>query len=204
MSDEQKSLAVTLWNYLNSKTDGRLSYRIFKHTFFYFLENVSMLMNFSRLKSDFIEFFLGRLDRQQCPHYFDSNRNLYHDQMKTITSKLRMIDSESRSISISSNYFSKLTYLIEFLRHFQLSRTVLTENILSTHELVSQQIELNYQLELDQLDRYQEQNIEIIRNYLPFIRQYEPSLIVHTYWSLFIQYFNSLFDDVFYFENLTM
>jgi hypothetical protein len=52
-------------------------------------------------------------------------------------------------------------------------------------------------LTLDCLYRYQEENVQIILDYLPLLRGKEPSLLIHSLWSMFVQYFNCLFDDLF-------
>ena len=58
-------------------------------------------------------------------------------------------------------------------------------------------IKAHRSLTLDRLYRYQENNVQFILDYLPMLREREPSLLVHSLWSMFIQYFNSFFDDIF-------
>jgi hypothetical protein len=52
-------------------------------------------------------------------------------------------------------------------------------------------------LTLECLYRYQEDNVEFILDYLSILREREPSLRTHSLWSMFIQYINSFFDDLF-------
>ena len=118
----------------------------------------------------------------------------------------------------SSSYLYHLIYLIQFqssfLHYLHSSKTNLIQTILDTHELVIKQLSLGVKTYKRQLDssqaikshrpltpdclyRYQEENVQIILDYLPLLREKEPSLLIHSLWSIFIQYFNSLFDDLF-------
>jgi len=227
MSDGHIQFASIVWNYLNGKTEGQLSFRIFKHTLFYFFEQYSSdsfttsdLFNYISL---FIDFLFNCLQTKFIPHYFNSNYNLYNDQISInfISFKMTYLDLKNFSIYIlpkSSLYLYHLIYLIQFqsnfLRYFFSSKTNLTQTILDTHELVIKQLSLGvktYKRQLhsiiaiqsyrpltpDCLYQYQEENVQIILDYLPLLREKEPSILIHSLWSIFIQYFNSLFDDLF-------
>lgn len=233
MSDEQIRFASIVWNYLNGKTQGQLPFIIFKHTLFYFFEHYSFdsftspdLLNHSHRFTDFL---FDRLQSKSIPHYFNSNYNLYNDNlsstlMSTISIKMTYLDLKNFSIHIlpkSSLYLYRLIYLIQFQTNFlkcllacTSSKTNSIQTILDTHELVIKQlstgiktykrqfetaniIKTHRPLTLDCLYRYQEQNVQTILDYLPLLRDKEPSLLIHSLWSMFIQYFNCLFDDLF-------
>ncbi len=225
MSDGQIRFASMVWNYLNSKTQGEMKFNIFKHTLFYFFEQYSsdsFISNsdlFSHI-SYFIHFLFNRLQMKIIPHYFNSNYNLFNENI-SIPIQINYSDFKNSSIynlPTSSMYLYHLMYLIQFqsnfIKYFPLSKTNLIQTIFDVHELVIQQLslgintykqQLNFstaikfhsQLTLDDLYRYQEENVQIILDYLPLIRLNEPSLILHSFWTIFIQYFNSLFDDLF-------
>ncbi|CAF2160432.1 unnamed protein product [Rotaria magnacalcarata] len=231
MSDGHVRFATILWNYLNGRTRGQLSFAIFKHTLFYFFEQYS---SNSFITSDlfshaqhFIDYLLNCLQTKSIPHYFNSNYNLYNEEnismtlINVISIKLTYSDLKKFSIYLlpkSSLYLYHLMYLIQyqsnFLQNLHSSKSDLMQTILNTHEFVIQQLsygiktykrQLDYTnavkfhrpLTLDCLYRYQENNVQIILEYLSLVREKEPSLLIHSYWSIFIQYFNSLFDDLF-------
>ncbi len=224
MSDGQIRFASMIWNYLNRKTEGKFSFLIFKHTLFYFFEQYSSdsFMNsdlFSQI-SNFLNFLNNRLQTKSIPHYFNSNYNLFHENISIPMpmSYLDLRNSLIYNLPKSSMYLYHLMYLIQFqsnfIKYFPLSKTNLTQTILDIHELVIQQLSLGVKtykqqldfsiaiqshrrLTLDNLYRYQEENVQLILDYLPLIRLKEPSLLLHSFWSIFIQYFNSLFDDLF-------
>ncbi|CAF1475756.1 unnamed protein product [Adineta steineri] len=233
MSDDQIRFASIIWNYLNGKTHGELPFRIFKHTLFYFFEQYSSdcfiscdLLSHAHLFTDFL---FNCLQTKSIPHYFNSNYNLYTDNLSTtlmssISIKMTYLDLKSFSIHLlptSSLYLYQLIYLIQFQTNFlqyllacTSSKTNSIQTILDTHELVIKQLSLGIKtykrqldtnialkthktLTLDCLYRYQEENVQIILDYLPLLRDKEPSLLIHSLWSMFIQYFNCLFDDLF-------
>ncbi|CAF1516833.1 unnamed protein product [Rotaria sordida] len=231
MSDEQIRFASIIWNYLNGKTQGQLPFVIFKHTLFYFFEQYSSdsftsndVLNYAHRFTDFL---FDRLQSKSVPHYFNSNYNLYNDNLSTtlmssISIKMTYLDLKNFSIYLlpkSSLYLYHLIYLTQFQRNFlqcllASSKTNSIQTILDTHELVIKQLSLGIKtykrqfettiaikkhrpLTLDCLYRYQEQNVQIILDYLPLLRDKEPSLLIHSLWSMFIQYFNCLFDDLF-------
>ncbi|CAF1076621.1 unnamed protein product [Rotaria sp. Silwood1] len=233
MSDEQIRFASIVWNYLNGKTQGQLPFVIFKHTLFYFFEQYSSdsftsndILNYTHRFTDFL---FDRLQNKSIPHYFNTNYNLYNDNLSTtlmssISIKMTYLDLKNFSIYIlpkSSLYLYHLIYLIQFERNFlqcllacTSSKTNSIQTILDTHELVIKQLSLGIKtykrqfettiaikkhrpLTLDRLYGYQEQNVQIILDYLPLLRDKEPSLLIHSLWSMFIQYFNCLFDDLF-------
>jgi hypothetical protein len=227
MSDEQIRFASIVWNYLNGKTQGEFSFIIFKHTLFYFFEHYSSdLFITSDLFSHislFIDFLFNCLQTKSIPHYFNSNYNLYNENisMNFISFKMNYLDLKKFSIYLlpkTSLYLYHLIYLIqfqsEFLQFFSSLKTNLTQTILDIHELVIKQLSSGVKtykqqldstiilqsfrpLTLDCLYQYQEENVQIILDYLPLLREKEPSLLIHLFWSIFIQYFNSLFDDLF-------
>ncbi len=236
MSDEQMRFASIVWNYLNGKTQGQLSFIIFKHTLFYFFEQYPSdiflnndLLIYAHL---FSEFLLVRLQTKFIPHYFNSHFNLYDQTsistnlINLITSKITYLDLKNFSILTlpsTSIYLQQLTYLIQFQSNFLQRLLSCTTNsiqtLLDTHELVIKQLSnqtkiakrqqlesmtmplmIHRMLTLDCLYGYQEQNVQIILDYLPLLRDKEPSLLIHSLWSMFIQYFNCLFDDLFSFE----
>ncbi|UJR20990.1 hypothetical protein I4U23_024092 [Adineta vaga] len=219
--------ASIVWNYFYGRTQGQFSFQIFKHTLFYFFEQYSSdslfindLLNTIRL---FIDFLSHCLQRKSLPHYFNSNSNLYHDDigMHLISMKITYLDLKNFSVYLlpkSSLYLYHLMYLTEFqtnfLNYFHSTKTNLMQTIIETHEFVIEQLSLGVKtyrrqldsilaiksyrpLTLDCLYRYQEDNVQLILDYLPFLREKEPSLLIHSLWSIFIQYFNSLFDDLF-------
>ncbi|CAF1232737.1 unnamed protein product [Adineta steineri] len=233
MSDDQIRFASIIWNYLNGKTHGELPFRIFKHTLFYFFEQYSSdcfiscdLLSHAHLFTDFL---FNCLQTKSIPHYFNSNYNLYTDNLSTtlmssISIKMTYLDLKNFSIHLlptSSLYLYQLIYLIQFQTNFlqyllacTSSKTNSIQTILDTHELVIKQLSLGIKtykrqldtnialkthktLTLDCLYRYQEENVQIILDYLPLLRDKEPSLLIHSLWSMFIQYFNCLFDDLF-------
>ncbi|UJR28536.1 hypothetical protein I4U23_009772 [Adineta vaga] len=144
--------------------------------------------------------------------------------MSTISIKMTYLDLKNFSIHLlpsSSLYLYHLLYLIQFQTNFlqyllacTSSKTNSIETILDTHELVIKQlsrgikmykrqldtnlpIKTQKTLTLDCLYQYQEENVQTILDYLPLLRDKEPSLLIHSLWSMFIQYFNCLFDDLF-------
>jgi hypothetical protein len=227
MSDGHIRFASIAWNYLNGKTQGELPFIIFKHTLFYFFEQYSSdsfithdLLNYIHI---FLDLLVNRLQTKSIPHYFDSNYNLYNDNLsiKFSSIKITYLDLKNSSIYLlpkSSFYLYRLIYLIQFqsnfLHYLRSTKTNLIQTILETHELVIKQlssgvktykhqfdstiaIKSHRPLTLDCLYRYQEENVKIILDYLPLLREKEPSLLIHSLWSIFIQYFNPLFDDLF-------
>ena len=232
MSDEQIRFASIIWNYLNGKTQGQLPFNIFKHTLFYFFEQYAsdsftsnQLLNYSHYFTDFL---FNRLQTKFIPHYFNTNYNLYNDNlsitlMSTISIKMTYLDLKNFSIhhlSKSSLYLYQFIYLIQFQKNFlqqllacKSSKTNSIQTILDIHELTIKQLTLGIKthkrqldmstiiktqqsLTLDRLYKYQEQNVQIILDYLSLLRDKEPSLLIHSLWSMFIQYFNCLFDDL--------
>jgi hypothetical protein len=174
----------------------------------------------------FTDFLFNSLQTKLIPHYFNSNYNLYNDKlsitlMSSISIKMTYLDLKNFSIFVlpkSSLYLYHFIYLIQFQTNFLRCLLACTSNsiqtILDTHELVIKQLSLGIQtykrqldttyaikshrsLTLDCLYRYQEENVQIILDYLPLLRDKEPSLLIHSLWSMFIQYFNCLFDDLF-------
>ncbi|CAF3717151.1 unnamed protein product [Rotaria sordida] len=230
MSDGHIRFASILWNYLNCKTQGQFPFVIFKHTIFYFFERYS---SDSFITSDlfshvhhFIDYLLNCLETKSIPHYFNSNYNLYNENISIIlinliSIKMTYLDLKNYSIYIlpkSSLYLYHLIYLIQFqmnfLQYYHSLKINLTQTIIDTHEHVIEQlsygpkiyktqlasiiaIKSHRPLTLDCLYRYQEKNVQILLDYLPLLREKEPSLHIHLLWSIFIQYFNSLFDDLF-------
>ncbi|CAF3945714.1 unnamed protein product [Rotaria sp. Silwood2] len=230
MSDGHIRFASILWNYLNGKTQGQCPFVIFKHTLFYFFEQYS---SDSFITSDlfshvhhFIDYLLNRLETKSILHYFNSNYNLYNENismilMNLISIKITYLDLKKFSVYLlpkSSLYLYHLIYLIQFqmnfLQCYRSSKTNLTQTIIDTHEYAIQQLSYGIKIYKQQLDstiaikshrsltldclyRYQEENVQIILDYLPLLREKEPSLLIHSIWSIFIQYFNSLFDDLF-------
>jgi hypothetical protein len=227
MSNGHRRFASIVWNYLNGKTQGQFPFRIFKHILFYFFEQYSSdsLSTNDRCSqiSFFLDFIFHRIQTKSIPHYFNPNSNLYTDHISTnfISIKTTYVDLRNFSIYLlpkSSLYLYHLIYLIQFqsnfLQYFHSLKTNLTETILDTHERVIKQLSIGVKtykrqldstraikshcpLTLDCLYRYQEENVQIILDYLPFLRTKEPSLFIHSFWSIFIQYFNPLFDDLF-------
>jgi len=84
-------------------------------------------------------------------------------------------------------------YQWNYFRHLFLSGIQIYKRQLDTNIAIKTQ----RQLTLDCLYRYQEENVQIILDYLPLLRDKEPSLLIHSLWSMFIQHFNFLFDDLF-------
>lgn len=144
--------------------------------------------------------------------------------LSSIAIKMTYQDLKSFAVHLlasSSAYLYHLLYLIQFQTNFfqyllacTSSKTNSIETILETHELVIKQLSRGIKtykrqldtsaavasqktLTLDCLYRYQEDNVQTIVDYLPLLRDKEPSLLVHSLWSMFIQYFNCLFDDLF-------
>ena len=144
--------------------------------------------------------------------------------MSSISIKMTYLDLKHFSIYLlpkSSFVLYQFIYLIQFQSHFlqyllacTASKTNSIQTILETHELVLKQfrtgiqmykrqldtnmaIKIQRPLTLDCLYRYQEDNVQTILDYLPLLRDKEPSLLIHSFWSMFIQYFNCLFDDLF-------
>lgn len=230
MSDRQIRFASILWNYLNGKTKGQFPFVIFKHILFHFFEQYS---SDSFITSDlfshvhhFIDYLLNCLEKQSIPHYFNSNNNLYNENLSmiiinSITTKLTYSDFKNFSVYILPNtslYLHHLIYLIQFqsnfLQYLRSSKTNLLSTIIETDEFVIQNLSQGIKtsrrqldstiavkshrpLTLDCLYHYQEENVQIILDYLPLLREKEPSLLIHSLWSIFIQYFNPLFDDLF-------
>ena len=233
MTEEQIRFASIIWNYLNGKTQGQLPFVIFKHTLFYFFEKYSSdcfissdLLSHAHLFTDFL---FNSLQTKLIPHYFNSNYNLYNDNlsitlMSSISIKMTYLDLKNFSIYLlpkTSLYLYHFIYLIQFQTNFlqcllacTSSKTNSIQTIFDTHELVIKQLSSGIQtykrqldttyaskshrtLTLDCLYRYQEENVQIILDYLPLLRDKEPSLLIHSIWSMFIQYFNCLFDDLF-------
>lgn len=219
--------ASILWNYLNGKTEGNLSFKIFKHTLFYFFEQYSSesfltsdLFNYISL---YITYLLNCVQKKFIPHYFNSNYNLYNENISIdfLSFKINYLDFKNDSVYIlpkSSCELYRLLYLIQFqsnfLQIFNSSKTNLTQTIVDIHELVTKQLLLGVKtykrqldstvaikssrlLTLDCLYRYQEENVQMIIDYLSLLREKEPSLHIHSFWSIFIQYFNCLFNDLF-------
>ena len=227
MSDGQIRFASIVWNYLNGKSEGEIPFHIFKHTLFYFLEYYSSdSFTTSDLYSHihvFIDFLFNRFQTKFIPHYFNTNYNLYNEKLSInlLNIKMNYLDLKNFSIQIlpkSSLDLYHFIYLIQFqanfLQYLHSSRTNLMQTIIDTHELVMKQLSLGVKtykqqldstiaikshrpLTLDCLYRYQEENVQLILDYLPLLRAKEPSLLIHSLWSIFIQYFNSLFDDLF-------
>ena len=138
--------------------------------------------------------------------------------------KMTYVDLKNFSIHLLprlSLHLYHLIYLIEYERLFSQcllactsSKTNSIQTILDTHEQVIEQFSLGIRtykrqvettgtmtlhqpLTLDRLYEYQERNVQIILDFLPLLRDKEPSLLVHSLWSMFIQYFNCWFDDLF-------
>ena len=229
MSNGHVRFASILWNYLNGKTQGQLSFNIFKHTLFYFFEQYSSdSFTTSDLHSHinlFTKFLFNCLETKSIPHYFNSTYNLYNDNISTtlmhlISSKTIYLDLKHFSLyhlPKSSLYIYHLIYLIEFqsnfVHYFHSSKTNLIQTILDTYELIFRRLSLGVKiykrelcfttsikscsLTIDCLYQYQEKNVQLVLDYLSLLREKESSLLVHSLWSTFIQYFNSLFDDLF-------
>jgi hypothetical protein len=152
------------------------------------------------------------------------NENLSTCLIQSLASKMTYTDLKQFSVHVSpgsSVYLYYLIYLIQFQSHFlqsllscTSSKTDSIQTILDAHELVSKQLSFGIRtykrqldmlttrrtfstLTLDRLYAYQEENVQIIVEYLPLLRDRQPSLLIHTLWSMFIQYFNCLFDDLF-------
>ena len=184
----------------------------------------SDLLTYTHLFTDYL---FNRLQAKFFPHYFNSNYNLYDEHlsitlMSSISIKMTYLDLKNFAIYLlpkSSEFLYQLIYLIQFQSHFlhcllacTASKTNSIQTILDTHELVLKQFSTGIQtykrkletnmtmktpLTLDCLYRYQEENVQIILDYLPLLREKEPSLLIHSFWSMFIQYFSCLFDDLF-------
>jgi hypothetical protein len=227
MTDGHVRFASIVWNYLNGKSEGEFSFVIFKHTLFYFFEYYSSdSFTTSDLYSHihvFIDFLFNRFQTKFIPHYFNPNYNLYNEKISInlINIKMNYLDLKNCSIYLlpkSSLYLYHLIYLIQFQSNFlqclHSSKTNLIQTIIDTHESVMKQLLLGVKtykqhldstiaikshrpLTLDCLYRYQEENVQLILDYLPLLRAKEPSLLIHSLWSIFIQYLNSLCDDLF-------
>jgi len=145
--------------------------------------------------------------------------------MSSISIKMTYLDLKNFSIyhlPKSSLFLYQFIYLIQFQTNFYecllactASKTNSIQTILDTHEFVLKKFLIGIQMYKRQLDtniiamkiqrpltldclyRYQEDNVQIILDYLPLLRDKEPSLLIHSFWSMFIQYFNCLFDDLF-------
>ncbi|CAF3697255.1 unnamed protein product [Rotaria socialis] len=144
--------------------------------------------------------------------------------MSSISIKMTYLDLKNFSIyslQKSSLDLYRLIYLVQFETNFlqcllscTSSKTNSIQTILDTHELAIKQllsgiktykrqfettntIKTRRPLTLDCLYRYQEENVQTVLDYLPLLRDKEPSLLIHSLWSMFIQYFNCLFDDLF-------
>lgn len=184
----------------------------------------SDLLTYAHLFTDYL---FNRLQDQCIPHYFNSNWNLYHEHlsitlMSSISIKMTYLDLKNFTIYLlpkCSLVLYQWMYLIQFQTQFlqcllacTASKTNSIQTILDTHELVLKQFSMGIQTYKRQLDtnmnmktpltieclyRYQEENVQIILDYLPLLRDKEPSLLNHSFWSMFIQYFNCLFDDLF-------
>lgn len=157
-------------------------------------------------------------------HYNLFDKNLGDALVQSIAMKMTYLDLKNfpvRFLPKSSLYLYQLIYLIQYQSHFlqcllacTSSRTNSLQTILDTHELVLKQLGSGIRmykrqlesmtsmkslrpLTLDCLYAYQEQNVQIILDYLPLLRDKEPSLLIHSFWSMFIQYLNCLIDDLF-------
>ena len=227
MTDEQIRFSSIIWNYLNGKTQGQLPFNIFKHTLFYFFEQYSsdcfISSDLLTYTHHFTDFLFNRLQQKFIPHYFNSTHNLYDDHlsitlMSSISIKMTYLDLKNFSLyhlPKSSLFLYQFIYLIQFQTNFlQTSKANSIQTILDTHECVVKQLlsgiqmykrqldtnlakKIQQPLTLDCLYRYQEDNVQTILDYLPLLRDKEPSLLIHSFWSMFIQYFNCLFDDLF-------
>jgi len=166
------------------------------------------------------------LQIQSIPHYFNTNFNFYNENLSLIltnllSTKMTYVDLKNFQIyhqSKSSSYLFYFLYLIQFEKHFLQDLFASKTNnslqaILDTHQSVIQKFLLGIQiykrqlegnqtqliqrtLTLDCLYHYQEDNVQTIVDYLPLLREKEPLLLLHSLWSMFIQYFNCLFDDL--------
>ena len=178
----------------------------------------------------FIDFLFVRLQSKSLPHYFNPTDNLYDDRLSTLLSRFLSLDitytalkhSSTCPLANSSLYLYHLFYLIKFQSNFfqglLSSKIHSIQTILDTHDFVLGQlasgVKTNGQpfdstlatkshrpLTLDRLYRYQEDNVQVLLDYLPLLREREPSLMAHSLWSMFIQYFNCMFDDLFVSDN---
>ncbi|CAF1639939.1 unnamed protein product, partial [Didymodactylos carnosus] len=144
----------------------------------------------------------------------------YTDILSTLLSLPRTYTDFRKSFSIttvpiSSLFLIHLRYLIYFQHNFikrllscdSKTSTSTFRLLLEIHEQVLKQLTLKTkmkitttkyikQLTLDTLYQFQEQNAQIVLDYLPFLRDKEQSLLIHNLWSVYIQYFNCMFDDL--------
>lgn len=208
MSEEQKRFASIGWNYLKKISHGQISFVIFKHTLFYFFEEYSS-NDFTEQMSSFVKYLLHRFQTKSIPHYFNPNINLFNSNLSFdwLTIPIIVPYTSIYTLPNSSLYLSHLLYLIEFqskfLNDFPSIKNNITQSIFDAHQYALEQISSDHSLPqhsftLDCLYRYQQTNVQIILDYLPIVRTQESSLLLHVFWSIFIQYFNTLFDDIFF------
>lgn len=148
------------------------------------------------------------------------------EDLKTELIKVRINYSDLKHFSVyllpkTSPMIYHWMYLIEFQSHFlqcllacESSKGSSLEAILETDQTVIKKLSSGIRIYKRQLESmsnsktvrsltpdclyaYQERNVQIILEYLPLLRDKEPSLLIHSLWSTFIQYFNCLFDDLF-------
>lgn len=198
MSNEQKQFASILWNEFNTRSHEQFSFILFKHTLFYFFEHYPS-HNFPNSISIFLGYFLDCFQRKSFPHYFNSMINLFHENIAIEWMSTSILSGYSSIYTLpdSDMYLPSLQYLMEFqskfLEDFPSGKSDIIRTILETDQYVREH-QVN-SLTLDDLYRYQEMNVQIIIDYLPVLRRKESSLLLHAFWSIFIQYFHRLFDD---------
>ena len=212
MSDGHKRFASIGWNYLQKTSHGQLSFAIFKHTLFYFFEGYSLeefrTHDFTDQLSSFLRYLLYRFQTESIPHYFNSHVNLFNANLPFDWLTIPIISPHTSIYTLpdSSLYLSHLFYLIEFqskfLDEFPSIKSNITQSILDAHRYALERISIpQHSITLDCLYQYQQSNVQIILDYLPAIRLQESSLLLHVFWSIFIQYFNPLFDELFLYSN---
>ena len=230
MSNEHRRFASIALNYINGKSQGKFPFVLFKHVLFYFFEQCSFdEFTTSDVLSPlqlFTEFLFDRLQTPSLAHYFNPDEHLSTERisLELLSMKTNPTDVNQcsmRCLSPSSAYLYHTFYLIQF--QFNLFESLLSsksntmQTLLDLDTAVIRQLSLGVQaykqqldasitikshrsVTLDRLYRYQENNIQFILDYLPMLREKEPSLLIHSLWSMFIQYFNSFYDDLFFSE----
>jgi hypothetical protein len=227
MSSEHRCFASICWNYVNSKSQGAIPFAIYKHVLFFFFENhpfdglthADLLAHIPL----FTKFLVDACQRKRLPHYFNVTHNLYTDQLNIDVFTLDIVQHDRKYFSVhrlanSSSYLYRLIYLIVFQSNLfeslltskchtnqillDLDRST-SEQLLQGFQVYRQQFDASIPMKayrpltLECLYRYQEDNVEFILDYLSILREREPSLRTHSLWSMFIQYINSFFDDLF-------
>ena len=204
MTDGQKRFASINWNYLNKKSEGQFPFILFKHTLFFFFEQYpSDQFTRNDLTKTYLDYFLDCFQKKSIPHYFNSILNLFNENISIEWLSTPFLSGHSLIYILpdSAMYLSSLQYLIEFqskfLDHFPSGKSNITQTILETDQYVRKRLSIPDPLTLDCLYQYQQSNVQIIVEYLPVLRLEESSLLLHAFWSIFIQYFHRLFDDQF-------